>query len=177
MPFIKSRSMIGKASSWHYSSLQMFVVTNKVDTRYIAAARENKLNKQFLTKWVDKDNQPITSLTSFAHEVLSIPRAHQRLCSILSLMIARNLLSSCVPTRSMLSKRCRKLRAVRILATFGIQLVQERPWLPIRWRGISFKFHQSKDDFCRWPKGLGPTDYFVLSLLCDQWCHRYRWDG
>ena len=58
-----------------YSSLQMFVVTNKVDTRYIAAARENKLNKQFLTKWVDKDNQPITSLTSFAHEVLSIPRA------------------------------------------------------------------------------------------------------
>ena len=45
-----------------YSSLQMFVVTNKVDTRYIAAARENKLNKQFLTKWVDKDNQPITSL-------------------------------------------------------------------------------------------------------------------
>ena len=60
-----------------YSSLQMFVVTNKVDTRYIAAARENKLNKQFLTKWVDKDNQPITSLTSFAHEVLSIPHAHQ----------------------------------------------------------------------------------------------------
>ena len=34
-----------------YSSLQMFVVTNKVDTRYIAATRENKLNKQFLTKW------------------------------------------------------------------------------------------------------------------------------
>ena len=25
-----------------YSSLQMFVVTNKVDTRYIAATRENK---------------------------------------------------------------------------------------------------------------------------------------
>lgn len=60
-----------------YSSLQMFVVTNKVDTRYIAAARENKLNKQFLTKWVDKDNHPVTNLTSFAHEVLSIPRAHQ----------------------------------------------------------------------------------------------------
>ena len=56
-----------------YSSLQMFVVTNKVDTRYIAAARESKLNKQFLTKWVDKDNQPMIDLTSFAHEVLSIP--------------------------------------------------------------------------------------------------------
>ena len=55
----------------------MFVVTNKVDTRYIAAARESKLNKQFLTKWVDKDNQPMIDLNSFAHEVLSIPRAHQ----------------------------------------------------------------------------------------------------
>ena len=60
-----------------YSSLQMFVVTNKVDTRYIAAARESKLNKQFLTKWVDKDNQPMIDLNSFDHEVLSIPRAHQ----------------------------------------------------------------------------------------------------
>ena len=60
-----------------YSSLQMFVVTNKIDTRYIAAARESKLNKQFLTKWVDKDNQPMIDLNSFAHEVLSIPRAHQ----------------------------------------------------------------------------------------------------
>ena len=60
-----------------YSSLQMFVVTNKVDTRYIAAARESKLNKQFLTKWEDKDNQPMIDLNSFAHEVLSIPRAHQ----------------------------------------------------------------------------------------------------
>ena len=55
----------------------MFVVTNKVDTRYIAAAREDKLNKQFLTSWVDKDNKPMTSLMDFAHEVLSIPRAHQ----------------------------------------------------------------------------------------------------
>ena len=60
-----------------YSALQMFVVTNKVDTRYIAAAREDKLNKQFLTSWVDKDNKPMTSLMDFAHEVLSIPRAHQ----------------------------------------------------------------------------------------------------
>ena len=45
-----------------YSALQMFVVTNKVDTRYIAAAREDKLNKQFLTSWVDKDNKPMTSV-------------------------------------------------------------------------------------------------------------------
>lgn len=60
-----------------YSSLQMFVVSNTVETRYIAAARENKLNDQFLTKWVDKNNQPVNDLLEFAEHVLSIPRAHQ----------------------------------------------------------------------------------------------------
>ncbi|MBJ8326378.1 type I restriction endonuclease subunit R, EcoR124 family [Streptococcus pacificus] len=60
-----------------YSSLQMFVVSNVTDTRYIAAAKENKLNDQFLTKWVDTNNQPIINLFAFADEVLRIPRAHQ----------------------------------------------------------------------------------------------------
>ena len=48
MPFIKSKKYDceGKLRGI-YSALQMFVVTNKVDTRYIAAAREDKLNKQF----------------------------------------------------------------------------------------------------------------------------------
>ena len=60
-----------------YSTLQMFVVSNGRDTSYIAAARENKLNDQFLTKWVDKDNKPITKLLEFTENVLSIPQAHQ----------------------------------------------------------------------------------------------------
>ena len=47
----------------------------KVDTRYIAAARESKLNKQFLTKWVDKGQPAMIDLNSFAMRVLSIPRA------------------------------------------------------------------------------------------------------
>ena len=34
-----------------FSSLQMFVVSNVTDTRYIAAAKANKLNERFLTKW------------------------------------------------------------------------------------------------------------------------------
>ncbi|MET3558992.1 type I site-specific restriction-modification system R (restriction) subunit [Streptococcus rupicaprae] len=60
-----------------YSSLQMFVVSNLTDTRYIAAAKENKLNETFLTKWVNTSNQPVPGLYAFAKEVLSIPRAHQ----------------------------------------------------------------------------------------------------
>lgn len=60
-----------------YSSLQMFVVSNATETRYIAAAKENKINDQFLAKWVDKENKPVVNLTDFTAHVLSIPRAHQ----------------------------------------------------------------------------------------------------
>lgn len=60
-----------------YSTLQMFVVSNTTETRYIAAARENKLNEQFLTKWVDENNVPVVHLEDFTEHVLSIPRAHQ----------------------------------------------------------------------------------------------------
>ncbi|MFC0276852.1 HsdR family type I site-specific deoxyribonuclease [Enterococcus devriesei] len=60
-----------------YSSLQMFVVSNGTDTRYIASAMDTKLNEQFLTKWVDKDNQPINDYLEFSEEVLSIPQAHK----------------------------------------------------------------------------------------------------
>lgn len=60
-----------------FSTLQMFVVSNKTDTRYIAAAKENKLNPNFLTQWVDQNNKPQKDLFAFAKEALSIPRAHQ----------------------------------------------------------------------------------------------------
>ena len=60
-----------------YSSLQMFVVSNVTDTHYIAAAKANKLNERFLTKWVDSENRPLPQLFDFAESVLSIPRAHE----------------------------------------------------------------------------------------------------
>ncbi|MDN6626019.1 MAG: type I restriction endonuclease subunit R [Pisciglobus halotolerans] len=60
-----------------FSATQMFVVSNGSDTRYIAAAHNTKLNEQFLTTWVDSENEPITSYLSFAQNVLSIPQAHK----------------------------------------------------------------------------------------------------
>lgn len=60
-----------------FSSVQMFVVSNGSQTRYIAAAAYNKLNSQFLTRWVDNNNNPIDDYLSFAKEVLRIPMAHQ----------------------------------------------------------------------------------------------------
>lgn len=60
-----------------FSALQMFVVSNGVDTRYIATAQDTKLNEQFLIKWVAEDNVPVIDYLSFAKEVLSIPMAHK----------------------------------------------------------------------------------------------------
>lgn len=57
-----------------YSTVQMFVVSNGTDTKYIAASQ--KLNKNFLTGWLDTENNPVTDYLSFAKEVLSIPAAH-----------------------------------------------------------------------------------------------------
>ena len=60
-----------------FSCLQCFVISNGSTTCYIAANTDTKLNKQFLTRWNDRANQPIDDLFGFAREVLSIPQAHQ----------------------------------------------------------------------------------------------------
>ena len=60
-----------------FSCLQCFVISNGSTTRYIAANTDTKLNKKFLTRWNDRDNNPVDDLAGFAKEVLSIPQAHQ----------------------------------------------------------------------------------------------------
>ncbi|MBS6256012.1 type I restriction endonuclease subunit R [Megasphaera massiliensis] len=60
-----------------FSTLQMFVVSNAADTRYIATASESELNEKFLSTWLDEANRPVTDYLSFAKAVLSIPEAHQ----------------------------------------------------------------------------------------------------
>lgn len=57
-----------------YSNIQMFVVTNGTDTKYIAA--DQRLREKFLSGWVDKDNNPVRNYLDFAKDVLSIPAAH-----------------------------------------------------------------------------------------------------
>lgn len=42
-----------------FSNVQMFVVSNSVDSKYFSAARDTELNKKFITGWLDKDNNPI----------------------------------------------------------------------------------------------------------------------
>lgn len=60
-----------------FSNVQMFVVSNAVDTKYFSAARDTELNKKFITRWLDKDNNPIYDYIDFAKAVLKIPEAHE----------------------------------------------------------------------------------------------------
>lgn len=60
-----------------FSNIQMFVVSNGVDTKYFAAARDTDLNKKFMSGWLDFNNNPVCDLSAFADEVLHIPQAHE----------------------------------------------------------------------------------------------------
>ena len=62
-----------------FSNIQMFVVSNAVDTKYFAAARAAELaeGKKFITGWVDEKNHPVCDYLDFAKAVLRIPQAHE----------------------------------------------------------------------------------------------------
>lgn len=59
-----------------FGLIQMFIVSNGVDTKYIAAATYDKLNEKFLSSWIDKNNNPVNDYIAFAKEALNIPQAH-----------------------------------------------------------------------------------------------------
>ncbi len=56
--------------------VQMFVVSNGEQTRYIAADNHGNMNEKFLTRWVDENNEPVENYLSFAKTALNIPAAH-----------------------------------------------------------------------------------------------------
>ena len=60
-----------------FSNVQMFVVSNAVDTKYFSAARDTELNKKFITGWLDEENHPVCDYIEFASAVLKIPQAHE----------------------------------------------------------------------------------------------------
>ena len=60
-----------------FSAVQMFVVSNGVDTKYFAAASDTELNPKFMSGWVDTENNPVSDYIDFARSVLRIPQAHE----------------------------------------------------------------------------------------------------
>ena len=60
-----------------FSAVQMFVVSNGVNTRYFAAANDMELNPKFMSGWVNRENNAVSDYLSFAKSVLRIPEAHE----------------------------------------------------------------------------------------------------
>ena len=76
--FWQIRKYIGEGKfTGIFSAVQMFVVSNGVDTRYFAAAGDTELNPKFMSGWVDKENNPVSDYLDFAKSVLRIPEAHE----------------------------------------------------------------------------------------------------
>ena len=62
------------------ATVQIFVVSNKVSTKYFARPSTNSdfsKAKKFLFNWREPDNTPVEDLYEFARKVLKIPTAHE----------------------------------------------------------------------------------------------------
>ena len=62
-----------------FSAVQMFVISNGVNTKYFSAASDTELNEKFVSGWLDQENNPVSDYIDFAKSVLSIPQAHERI--------------------------------------------------------------------------------------------------
>lgn len=60
-----------------FSAVQMFVISNGVNTKYFSAASDTELNSKFISGWLDKENNPVSDYIDFAKSVLRIPEAHE----------------------------------------------------------------------------------------------------
>lgn len=89
-----------------FSAVQMFVISNGVDTKYFSA--DTELNEKFISGWLDKDNNPVTDYIDFAKSVLRIPQAHE--------MIARY---------TVLDEDAKKLILLRPYQIYAIESIRE----------------------------------------------------
>ena len=60
-----------------FSAVQMFVISNGVDTKYFSAAQDTELNPKFVSGWLDQENNAVSDYLEFAKNVLRIPEAHE----------------------------------------------------------------------------------------------------
>lgn len=90
-----------------FSAVQMFVVSNGVDTKYFSAASDTELNSNFVSGWLDEENNPVSDYIDFAKKVLRIPQAHE--------MIARY---------TVLDKKARKLILLRPYQIHAIEAIR-----------------------------------------------------
>lgn len=91
-----------------FSAVQMFVISNGVNTKYFSAASDTELNSKFVSGWLDEENNPVSDYIDFAKSVLRIPEAHE--------MIARY---------TVLDKEAKKLILLRPYQIHAIEAIRE----------------------------------------------------
>lgn len=89
-----------------FSNVQMFVVSNSVDTKYFSAARDTELRKKFITGWLDEENYPVCDYLDFTRSVLKIPEAHEMVTKYTVLDNDKSSCLFCDHIRFMLFVRC-----------------------------------------------------------------------
>ncbi|WP_419957313.1 type I restriction endonuclease subunit R [Psychrobacillus psychrotolerans] len=60
-----------------FSTLQLFVISNKQTTRYFANAMPKDMHKKFIFSWRTTNNRKVDNLYEFVKQVLNIPDAHR----------------------------------------------------------------------------------------------------
>ena len=101
--------------------VQMFVVTNGAETRYIAADNRGNLNEKFLTRWVNEKNEAVDDYLAFAKAALNIPLATA------SWITNAKKSSCCGRTKSMRSNPFGRLRAIGSRGLCGTRRGRGRP--------------------------------------------------
>ncbi len=91
-----------------FSAVQMFVVSNGVNTKYFSAAGATELNPKFISGWLDAEDKPVADYLDFAKSVLRIPEAHE--------MIARY---------TVLDKDAKKLILLRPYQIHAIEAIRD----------------------------------------------------
>lgn len=119
--------------------VQMFVVSNGTNTRYIAADNRGNLNEKFLTRWVNEHNEPVEDYLAFAKAVLNIPAAH--------LMVGKY----CV-----LDNECKKVILLRPYQIHAIEAIRKASYA----RESGFVWHTTGS-------GKTLTSYTVTKNLLD----------
>lgn len=91
-----------------FSAVQMFVISNGVNTKYFSAASDTELKPEFISGWLDKDNNSVPYYLDFAKSVLRIPAAHE--------MIARY---------TVLDEKAKRLILLRPYQIHAIEAIRE----------------------------------------------------
>ena len=91
-----------------FSAVQMFVISNGVNTKYFSAASDTELKPKFISGWLDKENNQVSDYIDFAKCVLKIPESHE--------MIARS---------TVLDEEAKRLILLRPYQIHAIESIRE----------------------------------------------------